>query len=116
MTVTSINTTSGANAGTSNKKTSLSELDQGDFIKLMLAQMQQQDPFNPTDQTEMLAQMAQFSSLAGTTEMADTLSTISSQMDALASAQEASNDVLSALLNAVTSANSKQTQPDSAAG
>lgn len=68
-------------------KTSLGDLDQGDFLKLMLAQMQQQDPFSPMDQTQMLAQMAQFSTLAGTSEMAETLKAISAQLDALVKAR-----------------------------
>ena len=38
-------------------------LGQGDFLRLLTVQMQQQDPFDPVDNKEMLAQMAQFSSL-----------------------------------------------------
>ena len=33
-------------------------LGQSDFLKLMTAQMQNQDPFNPVDNTQMVAQMA----------------------------------------------------------
>ena len=32
-------------------------LGQADFLKLMTAQMQNQDPFNPTDNTQMIAQI-----------------------------------------------------------
>ena len=95
MTVTSV--TNGAATTSSAAKTSLGDLNQGDFLKLMLAQMQQQDPFNPTDQTEMLAQMAQFSQLAGTSEMGDTLKTISSQLDALVTAQSAAQEAIAQL-------------------
>ncbi len=38
---------------------------QSDFLALMIAQMKNQDPFAPVDNTQMVAQMAQFSSLAG---------------------------------------------------
>lgn len=62
-------------------------LGQGDFLKLMIAQLQQQDPFEPVDNKEMLAQMAQFSSLAGTTESNATLQQIVSRLDALIEAQ-----------------------------
>lgn len=72
-----------------NKGTGLGSLGSGDFLKLMTVQMQQQDPLNPVDQKEMLAQMAQFSSLAGTTEMGDTLKAISSKLDVLVKAQPA---------------------------
>ena len=34
---------------------------QADFLKLMTAQMKNQDPFDPVDNTQMVAQMAQFS-------------------------------------------------------
>lgn len=39
------------------------ELGKDDFLKLMVAQMQNQDPLNPSNDTEMVAQMAQFSLL-----------------------------------------------------
>lgn len=39
------------------------ELGKDDFLKLLVAQMQNQDPLNPTNDTEMVAQMAQFSLL-----------------------------------------------------
>lgn len=38
-------------------------IDQDDFIKLFLAQLQFQDPLEPVDNREFLAQLAQFSSL-----------------------------------------------------
>lgn len=62
-------------------------LGQGDFLKLLIAQLQQQDPFEPVDNKDMLAQMAQFSSLAGTTESNATLQQIVSRLDALIEAQ-----------------------------
>jgi flagellar basal-body rod modification protein FlgD len=34
-----------------------------DFLKLLMAQLQNQDPMKPMDDTQMIAQMAQFSSL-----------------------------------------------------
>ena len=55
-------------------------LDQADFLKLMTAQMNNQDPFNPVDNTQMVAQMAQFSSLAGITEMSSTLKAIAEKL------------------------------------
>ena len=38
-------------------------IDQSDFIKLFLSQLQFQDPLEPVDNREFLAQMAQFSAL-----------------------------------------------------
>ena len=60
----------------------LDTLGQADFLKLMTAQMKNQDPFNPVDNTQMVAQMAQFSSLAGITEMSTTLKAISDKLGA----------------------------------
>lgn len=65
-----------------------SSLGQGDFLKLLTVQMQQQDPFNPVDNTQMLAQMAQFSSLAGISEMGGTLGSIASKLDDLIALQQ----------------------------
>ena len=76
-------------AGTA--KTGLGALGQGDFLRLMTVQMQQQDPFSPVDQKEMLAQMAQFSSLAGVAEMGDTLKSILARLDAAFPADPATN-------------------------
>src|SRR3546814_4995379 len=44
-------------------------LDQSDFLELMTAQLKNQDPFSPVDNTQMVAQMAQFSSVPGIAEM-----------------------------------------------
>ena len=65
-------------------------LGQADFLKLMTAQMQNQDPFTPTDNTQMVAQMAQFSSLAGISEMSSTLKAISDKLGATSTADAVS--------------------------
>ncbi|MAM38016.1 MAG: hypothetical protein CL949_05835 [Erythrobacter sp.] len=53
-------------------------------MKLMTVQLQNQDAFNPVDNTEMLAQMAQFTQLANSSEMASTLQQIRDRLDLLA--------------------------------
>lgn len=55
-------------------------MDQSDFLTLMTAQMKNQDPFEPVDNTQMVAQMAQFSSLAGISEMNTTLQAIAAKL------------------------------------
>jgi flagellar basal-body rod modification protein FlgD len=57
-----------------------SAMDQSDFLTLMTAQMKNQDPFEPVDNTQMVAQMAQFSSLAGISEMNTTLQAIAAKL------------------------------------
>lgn len=47
-----------------------SQMDQSDFLKLMVAQMQNQDFTNPTDNTDMINQMVQFSNMQMMQQMA----------------------------------------------
>jgi flagellar basal-body rod modification protein FlgD len=57
------------------------ELGQAEFLRLMTAQLQNQDPFAPMDNGDFIAQMAQFSSVAGISEMSNTMSGIAEQID-----------------------------------
>ncbi len=44
-------------------------LDVNDFLQLLVAQMQYQDPLEPTDNTQYIAQMATFTQVEATTQM-----------------------------------------------
>ncbi|MCC6419036.1 MAG: flagellar hook capping protein [Gemmataceae bacterium] len=44
-------------------------LGQNDFLKLLIAQLQNQDPLQPVDNAEFIAQMAQFSTLNAVLQM-----------------------------------------------
>lgn len=46
-----------------------STLDINDFLKLLVTQMQCQDPLEPTDNTQYIAQMATFTQVEATTQM-----------------------------------------------
>ena len=56
---------------TSPAASATSQLDQDTFLKLMVAQLRNQDPMNPTDSSEFLAQTAQFTSLEKLGKVAD---------------------------------------------
>jgi flagellar basal-body rod modification protein FlgD len=45
------------------------QMGQNEFLKLMLAQMKNQDPFKPNDPTQFLSQLAQFSTVTGIQNM-----------------------------------------------
>ena len=49
-------------------------LTQNDFLQLLVAQMENQDPLQPQSDTEMASQMAQFTSLTQATAMSSSLS------------------------------------------
>jgi flagellar basal-body rod modification protein FlgD len=62
--------------------TGTNELGKDAFLKLLIAQLQHQDPLNPADSTEFTAQLAQFSSL-------ETLSSINTNIEDLQAYQSA---------------------------
>jgi flagellar basal-body rod modification protein FlgD len=53
-----------------------SKLSQNDFLKLLVSQIQYQDPLNPKSNTDMAAQMAQFTSLQQATDTSSSLAMI----------------------------------------
>jgi flagellar basal-body rod modification protein FlgD len=61
-------------AGTT--RTPVQTLGQDDFLKLLVAQMSQQDPMNPMKDSEFIAQMAQFSALEQAKTMQQDMSSL----------------------------------------
>lgn len=89
MIMTSISATPSTAILQPGTKTGYAALGQGDFLKLMTVQLQQQDPTSPVDSKEMLAQLAQFQSLGGINDVNTTLQLIAGKLDAVLAAQTA---------------------------
>ena len=86
--MTSVNPYAAANSAssattTTTAKNSWGSLGANDFIKLLTAQLQNQDPTAPVDNSQMIAQLAQFSSLSAANSTSDTLKSIEGKLDKL---------------------------------
>ena len=77
-----IDSTSSTSLYSSYTSSSTSELGSTDFLTLLIAQLQYQDPLNPMEDTEMLSELAAFSSLEQLTAMNETLGTMASSLNA----------------------------------
>ena len=75
--------TGAAKAAVSTAKSAWGSLGANDFIKLLTAQLQNQDPTAPVDNSQMIAQLAQFSSLSAANSTSDTLKSIEAKLDKL---------------------------------
>jgi flagellar basal-body rod modification protein FlgD len=67
-----------ANAATTGK------VDKNMFMKLLVAQMRNQDPMSPSDGTQFLGELAQFEQLEQSTNTGQDISAMRSDLDTLA--------------------------------
>ena len=56
------------------------ELNQDDFLTLMITQLKNQDPFKPMDPAQYVGQLAQFSSVSGLSEINKNISSLTSSL------------------------------------
>jgi flagellar basal-body rod modification protein FlgD len=77
----------GQTGTTSSNQTATKTVGKDEFMKLLLAQLKNQDPLNPMDGTDFAAQLAQFSSLEQLTNLNTTLETQSVNQMTLGYAQ-----------------------------
>lgn len=70
------------NAATSSQSSgSYNELDIDDFLKLLISELQNQDPLDPMDNSEMVQQIGQIREIGATDELTKTLSSLSSSQE-----------------------------------
>ncbi|WP_109127418.1 flagellar hook capping FlgD N-terminal domain-containing protein [Dyella sp. C11] len=80
-TTTNTSGTSSTSSTSSSVNSALSStMTQADFLKLMTAQLQAQDPTNPVDNSQFVSQMAQFSQLSATQQLDTDLNSLSSNV------------------------------------
>ena len=65
---------------------SISSLTTDDFLTLLVTQLQNQNPLDPTDPDKLLDQMVSFADYQQQIEMSETLTSISTPLDSIASA------------------------------
>lgn len=73
----SASTTSSGSAGAADTTQNLSDR----FLTLLVAQMKNQDPLNPTDNSQVTSQIAQINTVTGINSLNDTLGKITGQID-----------------------------------
>lgn len=85
MSVSSVNSTYGPSAMSSEQDSSISKkkttLGQEDFLKLLAVQFQSQDPMKPMDDTAFIAQMAQFSALEQSSTLVQQITQLRNNQD-----------------------------------
>ena len=82
----SVPTTPSSSSTSTTAASSTTDVTKNEFLQLLVAQIQNQDPLNPADGTQFLTQLAQFQSLEQSMNMGTDLSAIRSDLDTLVGA------------------------------
>lgn len=87
MAISSVNNNSTAAlsglTSSSNQALSDANATQDRFLKLLVSQLQNQDPMNPMDNAQMTSQMAQINTVTGINQLNETMKSMSSQFNAM---------------------------------
>ncbi|MBU2326056.1 MAG: flagellar hook assembly protein FlgD [Alphaproteobacteria bacterium] len=73
---TAATTTSSASSSTASQAAAKASIDYDSFLKLLIAQMKNQDPTDPMDASEQIAQLATFSQVEQSIQMNSNLETL----------------------------------------
>ena len=86
------------------QQSAAAQLGSADFLRLMTAQLANQDPLEPQSNEQMLAQLAQFSALESNLEGNATLDDIAAKLDSLITAHNAAAEAAMQAAEAATAA------------
>lgn len=87
--------TSGSTAtATSGSATSANALGENDFMTLLVTQLQNQDPLNPTDDTQFISEMAQFSQLESSNNIEKSINDLNTSLKSSVDSQTASSSAM----------------------
>jgi flagellar basal-body rod modification protein FlgD len=76
MDATSITSALTPNKPPANNNDALRDLDMDQFLKLMITELQNQDPLNPLENAEILAQISQIREIGATSRLTETLDAV----------------------------------------
>lgn len=87
MSPTPVSGNSGAQPGTGSSTTAATQqIDKNMFLQLLVAQLQNQDPLNPTDSMQFVQQLAQFQQLEQSVNMGQDIAAMRQDLDQLVAA------------------------------
>jgi len=89
-TSSSVGASQGPSASTTASSTTV---DKNMFLQLLVAQLRNQDPLNPTDSTQFVGQLAQFQQLEQTVNSGQDITAIRQDLDQLVAAQSGGGGV-----------------------
>jgi len=81
--MTTVSSATSTSTTSSSSSSGTLQLGTTDFLKLLMTQLTNQNPLDPTDPTEFTSQLATYSSLEQQIAMNDTLTTMSDNMSSL---------------------------------
>jgi flagellar basal-body rod modification protein FlgD len=69
-------TTSGVGSGGQTRSNGFDDISSGQFMALLLSELQNQDPLNPMENSDMVAQISQIRNIGATDQLTQTLSSL----------------------------------------
>jgi flagellar basal-body rod modification protein FlgD len=81
--LSNLGSTVGSSTATKTNNATDAQASQDRFLKLLVAQLNNQDPLNPMDNAQMTTQMAQINTVSGIQQLNDTLKSMADQYSAM---------------------------------